>query len=64
MAKKSTIGKQSSEGAVRAGSAGGLSRNALLLIVTGVALAVVLIIILQQTLLRGSNAAVSGGLPL
>lgn len=61
MAKKSTIGKQSSDGVVRAGSAGGLSRNALLLIVTGVVLAVALIIILQQTLLRGSNAAVSGG---
>ncbi len=60
MAKKTTIGKRSGEAAVRTDGVGGLSRNALMLIIGGAVLAVALIIILQQTALRGGNAAISG----
>lgn len=61
MAKKSTIGRQSSGPAAAAGSGrGGLSRNTLLLIGTGVVLVVALVIILQQTAVRGNTASITG----
>jgi len=61
MAKKSTIGKQSSGPAAAVGrGAGGLSRNALVLIGAGVVLVAALVIILQQTAVRGNTAAITG----
>ncbi len=60
MAKKSTIGKQSGV-APAAGGTGGLSRNALLLIGAGVVLVFALVIIFQQTAVRGNSAAITGG---
>jgi protein-disulfide isomerase len=61
MAKKSTIGKQSGGAAPAAGGTGGLSRNALLLIGAGVVLVFALVIIFQQTAVRGNTAAITGG---
>lgn len=60
MAKKSTIGKRSTGTEAATGSKSGLARNPVLLIAAGVVLVFALVIIFQQTAVRGNSSAITG----